>query len=98
MRCSDKMIITEVLRLHEQFNYSLRKIEDSSMCSKTTAAKIIKCCIELGLDYETAKTFSNEELKKLVFNEPVGRPSKLLPDFEKIHQKITKVTIPLQSR
>ena len=83
------MIILEVLRLYEQMYYSLREIEKTTICSKTTAGKIIKRCKELNLDYENAKTLTEKELKKLVFDERVGRPSKTLPNFSIIHQKLT---------
>ena len=88
MRCTETMRIIEVLRLHEQFNYSLRKIENTTMCSKTTAGKIIKRSEELGLDFESAKSLSEKELKRLLFDEPRGRPSKKIPDFETIHLKL----------
>lgn len=87
MRCTETMIIVEVLRLHELLSYSLREIEKTTMCSKTTAGKIVKRCKEIGLDYETARTLSDKELKKLVFVEPVGRPVKKMPDYQQVHEK-----------
>ena len=82
------MKILEVLRLHEQFSYSLREIAKTTICSKTTAGKIVKRCKKIGLDYETAKTLSDKELKRAVFAEPVGRPVKKVPDYQQIHAKL----------
>lgn len=89
MRCTENMIILEVLRLHEQLSYSLRAIAKTSICSKTTAGKILKRCTEIGLDYETARTLSDKELKRQVFSEPVGRPVKKVPDYQRIHDKLS---------
>ena len=43
------------------------------MYSKTTTGGIIKRSKELGLDLETVKLLTEKELKKLLFNELLGR-------------------------
>jgi len=82
------MLVLEVLRLYEQLSYSLREIENTSICSKTTAGKIINRCKELNLNYDVAKTLTEKKLKSLIFPETPGRQTKKLPDYSVIHQKL----------
>lgn len=88
MRCTENMLVLEVLRLYEQLSYSLREIENTSICSKTTAGKIINRCKELNLNYDVAKTLTEKKLKSLIFPETPGRQTKKLPDYSVIHQKL----------
>ncbi len=96
MRCTENMIILEVLRLREQLSYSLREIEKTSICSKTTAGKILKRCKELGLDYRQAAALSHDALQEAVFPKPLGRPSKNAPDYHAVHEKILSTKKNLQ--
>lgn len=96
MRCTENMVILEILRLREEMSYSLREIERTSICSKTTAGKILNRCKELNLDYGVAVTLPYDELKAAVFGYPLGRPTKKIPDFNLVHEKLQSTNQNLQ--
>ena len=68
MRCLQKMIITEILRLKEM-HLTLREIGESVGCSKTTASEILSRCKECGLSYESAVSLPPERIQELIYSE-----------------------------
>ena len=49
MRCSEIMMITEILRLKEMNLFNYREIADSVGCSKTTVGEILSRCKDCSL-------------------------------------------------
>jgi transposase len=90
MRCKEPMKIIEVLRLGES-GYSQREIAASVKCSKTTAAEILKRCMELGLKYEAIREKPDDEISRLVYPSCFcGRPVKQEPDWAVIQERLDK--------
>jgi transposase len=86
MRCTEKMRITEILRLW-QMGLTQREIADSVKCGKSTVGEIQQRCKNAGLTYDQALQMTNNELRELLY--PDSAPKKIGaddPPWESIHK------------
>ena len=89
MRCSEIMMITEILRLKEMNLFNYREIADSVGCSKTTVGEILSRCKDCSLTYNDTLSMTNEQIKELVYPDSFGRKQvKDTPDWESIHNRL----------
>ena len=87
MRCEEPVKIIEILRLTEQ-GYSQREIAQSVKCGKSTVGEIQRRCRQAKLQYDTAATMTNTEIKILLYPDSFGRSIKGDPDWLTIHERL----------
>ena len=89
MRCLEHMKIVEILRLKAMNIFTYREIAQSVGCSKTSVGDVLSRCKECGLDYESARSMSADEINKLVYPESFGpKQVKDEPDWDTIHARL----------
>ncbi len=95
--------IREVLRLHLIANLSARKIQGATGVARTTVQEYIKRCKESDIaSYKELTNLSDDSLNEKLFGvtstTTSSNPSKIMPDYNYIHQEMkrkkkTKVTL-----
>jgi len=84
------MIIREILRLSE-LGLSQRDIAQCGGCAKSTVGDVLKRCKEAGLDHEKAISMDPDDLQKMLYPASADKaPRKPEPDWQAIHQEITR--------
>ena len=90
MRRTEKMKITEMLRLSEM-GLSQRQIAASAGCGKSTVGEVLKLCREKKITHEAASRLSDEELhEKLYPDSGLQKAKATEPDWKAIHEELVK--------
>jgi len=84
------MKIIEILRL-TGMGLSQRQIAQSAGCARSTVGEVLSRCRENGLDYDSAKTLTDEQLQTLLYPDSgANRPKKPEPDWKYVHNELVK--------
>ena len=88
--------IRETLRLHLQAGLSYGEVARALKISKSAAGKYVLLARVAGVDWEVAKTLSDEVLEARLFRPAVPRSSHhLAPDFAVVHQDLKRPGVTL---
>lgn len=87
--------IREVLRLHLLANLSAWKIQGATGVARTTVQEYIKRCNENDIaTYEMLTALNDETLNQKLFGIAsttiTPNPSKVMPDYNKVHQEMKR--------
>jgi len=89
MRSVQSLKIVEMLRLRS-LGLSQRQIAQSSGCAKSTVGDTLKRCADVSLDYETAKTMSDEALQVLLYPKNANATRIPDPDWDAVSKKLSR--------
>ena len=84
----------EILRLNA-LGISKQDIARACVCSRNTAANVIKTAGEKGIEWETAKCFSDNKLAETLFPNNQKQPVYKVPDWNYIHREMAKSGVTL---
>lgn len=85
----------EVLRL-SGLGINNSQIAAALGCSRTTVISVLKKAGEKGLAHPKTEKMSNREIGALLFPREKGKPEYKMPDYDYIHQEMTKSGMTLQ--
>jgi transposase len=89
--------IKEALRLYLQAGLSYDEIGRTLKVSKSSAGKYVSLARAAGVNWELARTLTDDDLEARLFRPPVPRSShQLAPDFALVHQELKRAGVTLQ--
>ena len=84
----------EILRL-SALGIRKQDIATSCQCSRNTVRNVLNAAQEQGIAWETARSQSNELLRKKLFPGAANKPSYRMPDYEHVHKEMQKSGVTL---